>query len=66
MEKTKYIKPVLKIRGLRKSFGTHHVLNGFDLDLYEGESLVVMGKSGSGKTVMIKCIVRHAARFGKY
>ncbi len=58
MEKTKYIKPVLKIRDLRKSFGTHHVLNGFDLDLYEGESLVVMGKSGSGKTVMIKCIVR--------
>lgn len=58
MEKTRNIEPVLKIRDLRKSFGTHHVLNGFNLDLFEGESLVVMGKSGSGKTVMIKCIVR--------
>ncbi len=58
MEDLKNREPILKIRDLRKSFGTHHVLNGFNLDLFEGESLVVMGKSGSGKTVMIKCIVR--------
>lgn len=39
------------------AFGEHHVLNGFNLDLYEGENLVVLGKSGSGKSVLIKCIV---------
>jgi phospholipid/cholesterol/gamma-HCH transport system ATP-binding protein len=49
--------PVLEIKQLHKSFGDNHVLNGFDLKLYEGENLVVMGKSGSGKSVMIKCLV---------
>lgn len=49
--------PVLEIRNLHKSFGGSVVLNGFNLTLYEGENLVVVGKSGSGKTVMIKCIV---------
>lgn len=48
---------VIKISGLKKSFGTNQVLNGFDMELFEGENLVVMGKSGSGKSVMIKCIV---------
>ncbi len=50
-------KPVLEIKELYKSFGENHVLNGFNLKLYEGENLVVMGKSGSGKSVMIKCLV---------
>lgn len=50
-------KPVIRIRNLKKHFGQHKVLDGFDLDLYEGESLVIMGKSGSGKSVMIKCLV---------
>ncbi len=50
-------KVVIDIRGLRKSFGENHVLNGFNMRLYEGENLVVMGKSGSGKSVMIKCLV---------
>ena len=50
-------KPVLEIKDLRKSFGDNHVLNGFSLKLYEGENLVIMGKSGSGKSVMIKCLV---------
>ncbi|NER11619.1 phospholipid/cholesterol/gamma-HCH transport system ATP-binding protein [Muriicola jejuensis] len=50
-------KVVIDIRDLRKSFGENHVLNGFHLRLYEGENLVVMGKSGSGKSVMIKCLV---------
>lgn len=49
--------PVIQISGLCKSYGEHKVLNGFDLVLYEGENLVVMGKSGSGKSVMIKCLV---------
>lgn len=50
-------KLMLEIVDLRKSFGDNHVLNGFDLELYEGENLVIMGKSGSGKSVMIKCLV---------
>ncbi|AUC76130.1 ABC transporter ATP-binding protein [Olleya sp. Bg11-27] len=48
---------VLEITDLRKSFGDNHVLNGFNLKLFEGENLVIMGKSGSGKSVMIKCLV---------
>ncbi len=51
------IKTVLELKDLKKSFGDNHVLKGFNLKLYEGENLVVMGKSGSGKSVMIKCLV---------
>ncbi|WP_440120671.1 ABC transporter ATP-binding protein [Tenacibaculum sp. Ill] len=50
-------KVVLEIKDLYKAFGDNHVLNGFNMQLYEGENLVVMGKSGSGKSVMIKCLV---------
>tara|TARA_R110002096_G_scaffold428851_1_gene641023 strand:+ start:1312 stop:2091 length:780 start_codon:yes stop_codon:yes gene_type:complete len=50
-------KRVLEIIDLKKSFGDNHVLNGFNLELFEGENLVIMGKSGSGKSVMIKCLV---------
>lgn len=49
--------PVIKIRGLYKSFGSNKVLNGFDMDLYRGENTVILGKSGSGKSVLIKCII---------
>ncbi|MBT8271431.1 MAG: ATP-binding cassette domain-containing protein [Flavobacteriaceae bacterium] len=48
---------VVQIDDLYKSFDHNHVLNGFNMKLYKGESLVVMGKSGSGKSVMIKCMV---------
>lgn len=48
---------VMEIRDLQKSFGDNHVLKGFNMQLYEGENLVIMGKSGSGKSVMIKCLV---------
>ena len=48
---------VLEIKDLRKSFGDNHVLNGFNLQLHQSENLVIMGKSGSGKSVMIKCLV---------
>ncbi|UGS22737.1 ABC transporter ATP-binding protein [Flavobacterium channae] len=48
---------IIEIHDLHKSFGNNVVLNGFDLVLNEGENLVVMGKSGSGKSVMIKCII---------
>ncbi|WP_322549526.1 ABC transporter ATP-binding protein [Flavobacterium psychraquaticum] len=50
-------KPIIKIDNLHKSFGTNVVLNGFTMDLKEGENVVVMGKSGSGKSVMIKCVI---------
>lgn len=48
---------VIQIRGLYKSFGNNKVLEDFNLDLYRGERLVVLGKSGSGKSVLIKCII---------
>lgn len=50
-------KVVLEIKDLHKSFGDNHVLNGFNMKLHQGENLVIMGKSGSGKSVMIKCLV---------
>ena len=49
--------PKIAIRGLEKSFGAKAVLQGLDLDVLEGESLVVIGASGSGKSVLIKTIV---------
>lgn len=57
MDRAKNIAPILKIKDVTKSFGDNHVLNGFTLELYEGENLVLMGKSGSGKSVLIKCLV---------
>lgn len=48
---------VVEIQGLEKSFGDLDVLKGVDLDLYKGENLVVLGKSGSGKSVLIKIMV---------
>lgn len=50
-------KLILEIKNLKKSFGNNNVLNGFNMHLFEGENLVIMGKSGSGKSVMIKCLV---------
>ncbi|MHB1146443.1 MAG: ABC transporter ATP-binding protein [Lutibacter sp.] len=57
MDKKNNIEPILRIKDLQKSFGDNHVLNGFTLELFEGENLVLMGKSGSGKSVMIRCLV---------
>ncbi|MDX1829003.1 MAG: ATP-binding cassette domain-containing protein [Lutibacter sp.] len=57
MKYSNNIAPILKIENLKKSFGNNHVLNGFNMMLFEGENLVIMGKSGSGKSVMIKCLV---------
>jgi phospholipid/cholesterol/gamma-HCH transport system ATP-binding protein len=47
---------VISIRGLYKSFGDNRVLQGVDLDLYKGENIVVLGRSGTGKSVLIKVI----------
>ena len=46
--------PILKLEGIEKSFGNNHVLRSVDLDVAPGQSLVVIGGSGSGKSVMLK------------
>ncbi len=51
------IESVVQARNLVKSFDDLHVLRGVDLDLFRGENLVVLGKSGSGKSVLIKIMV---------
>jgi phospholipid/cholesterol/gamma-HCH transport system ATP-binding protein len=48
---------IIDIKNLKKSFGDQKVLDGVTLQLHEKENLVVLGKSGSGKSVLIKCIV---------
>jgi phospholipid/cholesterol/gamma-HCH transport system ATP-binding protein len=47
----------IRLAGVEKSFGAKRVLDGIDLDVYEGESLVVIGASGSGKSVLLKHII---------
>src|SRR5688572_14226997 len=49
--------PVISIRGLHKSFGKNEVLKGVNLTVKKGENLVILGKSGSGKSITIKCLV---------
>ncbi|HEY4198605.1 MAG TPA: ATP-binding cassette domain-containing protein [Mucilaginibacter sp.] len=60
MEKAKvdidYKNAVITTRGLKKAFDDYEVLRGIDLDLYQGENLVVLGRSGTGKSVLIKII----------
>ena len=48
---------VISIKGLKKSFGKKHVLTDINLEVYRGENVVVLGKSGMGKSVTIQCIV---------
>ena len=49
--------PKISVRGVRKSFGRKRVLDGVDIDCGGGESLVVIGGSGTGKSVLVKCIL---------
>lgn len=49
--------PFIRVQGLAKSFGPKHVLGGIDLAVAPGESLVLIGTSGSGKTLLLKCIL---------
>lgn len=49
--------PAISVRGLRKSFGATPVLDGIDLDVARGESLVIVGGSGTGKSVLLRCIL---------
>jgi phospholipid/cholesterol/gamma-HCH transport system ATP-binding protein len=52
-----YSVPKISVRELRKSFGRKRVLDSVDLDCASGESLVVIGGSGTGKSVLVKCIL---------
>lgn len=49
--------PVISVRELEKAFNDRVVLDKVNLDLYEGENLVILGRSGTGKSVLIKCMV---------
>lgn len=49
--------PKLKISGVKKHFGKKVVLDGIDLEIEQGKSLVVIGASGTGKSVMLKCVL---------
>lgn len=55
--KDQSLKPVIEVNNLRKSFNGVDVLKDTSFTLHEGENLVILGKSGTGKSVLIKCIV---------
>jgi phospholipid/cholesterol/gamma-HCH transport system ATP-binding protein len=57
MNKPDNVEEVIRIRGLCISFGANVVLNDFNLAVLKGENLAVLGRSGSGKSVLIKCII---------
>ncbi len=48
--------PLVRIRALKKSFGTNRVLDGIDLEVRRGQAVVIIGASGSGKTTLLRCI----------
>lgn len=56
-KKTTPIQPKIRIRNLHKHFGPKHVLRGVNLDVMPGESVVILGGSGTGKSVLLKCIL---------
>ncbi|GBQ25443.1 ABC transporter ATP-binding protein [Acidiphilium acidophilum] len=49
--------PKIRIRGLKKAFGAKRVLDGIDLDVMPGTGMVIIGGSGTGKSVLLKCIL---------
>lgn len=49
--------PVIRVRGLQKRLGNQHVLRGVNLDVYPGKTLVILGRSGCGKSVLLKHLI---------
>ncbi len=58
MQKNILNEEILKIEGLKKSFGDHDVLKGIDLNAKKGEVICIIGSSGSGKSTLLRCINR--------
>ena len=48
--------PMLEVRGLKKTFGEHTVLDGVDLQVFQGEVVAIIGPSGTGKSTLLRCI----------
>ena len=48
--------PIIRLSGVKKSFGTHEVLKGIDLTVNKGEVVSIIGASGSGKSTMLRCV----------
>lgn len=53
---TNVSQPLIRVRGIRKSFGSFTALHGIDLDASEGEVICILGGSGSGKSTLLRCI----------
>ena len=49
--------PIVTFRDIWKRFGPKIIYEGLDLDVYEGETLTIIGGSGTGKSVMLKCLI---------
>lgn len=49
--------PIYELRGVKKAFGDNEVLRGVDLDIHQGEVLTIIGRSGSGKSVLLKMLI---------
>jgi phospholipid/cholesterol/gamma-HCH transport system ATP-binding protein len=58
MENNESVVVVVVVKNVNKSFGDNHVLKDFSMRVFSGENLVILGKSGSGKSVLIKCIIK--------
>ena len=56
LQQTQDAEPIIKIRGLHKYFGPLHVLKGLDLDVAQGEVIVIIGPSGGGKSTFLRCL----------
>ena len=57
MTETEKNGPIIKFRGIKKAFGKNVIFDGVDLDIYLGETLVIVGGSGTGKSVLLKCLI---------
>ncbi len=57
MKKNETAEPPILVKGLRKAFGDQKVLNGIDLQAARGETVAVLGQSGTGKSVLLKLLI---------